>query len=253
MKIVKFISIVMVLSFISCKEEVETPVIVETPKEVVLETSTNLLTVINVMKPDSIQKAEVLTLLQEGTKETMAKRQGFVSSNIHSSLDNRYIINYAQWETGDDLQAAADLVNSGGAPKMGKAFSMSSPDFHPYQLVEQYNGSSKPIKIDEKGELLTIVNILKPVDGVTQDELIGLLKDAMKNEVLNQSGFISTTIHKSLDNDLVINYSQWKDGGSLQGMVARVQSGDAPKLGKAFGSGNPDFHPYSIVKSIYPE
>jgi len=47
MKIVKFISIVMVLSFISCKEEVETPVIVETPKEVVLETSTNLLTVIS--------------------------------------------------------------------------------------------------------------------------------------------------------------------------------------------------------------
>ncbi len=49
-----------------------------------------------------------------------------------------------------------------------------------------------------------------------------------------------------MDNDYVINYSQWKDQASLQAMVERLKSGNAPKLGAAFSASIPDFHPFKI-------
>lgn len=42
------------------------------------------------------------------------------------------------------------------------------------------------------------------------------------------------------------------DGAALNKMVTRLQSGNAPKLGAAFGASTPDFHPFSIVGSYYP-
>lgn len=243
------ILLVGLLSILSCKKE-EQPIL--TKQEVVLDTATQLFTVINVLKPDSLNKDQVISLLKNGLNNTMRKQKGFVSSQLHASLDNHYIINYTQWESGEDLQAAGALVGSGGAPNMAAAFSKGNPDYHPYKLIGQYTSEAKPVIIDEEGSLLTIVNILIPKDGVSKTTLGNMLKEALADELVSQSGFISSTIHESIDNNFIINYSQWVDGAALNKMVTRLQSGNAPKLGAAFGASTPDFHPFSIVGSYYP-
>lgn len=252
MNLLKYIFIICLLVFFAAcsDDDSATP---QEPQKVELKTNNSLLTVINLMKPDSANQEATLNFLQAGLEQTMSKQPGFVSSSLHKSLDNNYIINYAQWETGEDLQAASDLVNGGGAPNMAEAFGMSSPDFHPFNLMAQYKSGDSLPKIDEAGELLTIINVLQPIAGVTQQELATMLKEAIEEEVLPQDGFISATIHESLDNDYIINYAQWRDEAALDGIVERLQTGNAPKLGTAFSNATPDFHPFSVVNSYFSE
>ena len=212
-----------------------------------LDTKAEILTVVNIMKPKQEDKKIVLALLKEGIDSKMTKLNGYISSSVHASLDNDYVINYSQWESMDHLAVAADLVASGGAPKMVEAFTKGNADYHPMKLVGQYKKDpSKKIYIDREGKVLTIINILKPKVGTTKQALVALLKDALQNELLTQDGYISSTILESMDNDYVINYSQWKNQASLEAMVERLQSGNAPKLGLVFSSSSPDFHPFKI-------
>ena len=223
-------------------------------KTVQLKTTSDIVTVINIMKPTETDKKTVLSLLKSGIDETMSKQEGYISSNVHSSLDNNYIINYSQWKNIDALTVAADFVNSGGAPKMVEAFTKGKADFHPFKLVSQYQvNTQESVTIDAKNKLLTIINILTPKEGVSKEEIISQLNDALENELTTQAGFVSSTVHQSLDNNLIINYSQWKDMNSLQEMVKRLKTGKAPKLGKAFSMTTPDFHPFTIVSSHFKQ
>jgi len=130
---------------------------------------------------------------------------------------------------------------------MVEAFTKGNADYHPMKLVGQYKKDpSKKVLIDREEKVLTIINILKPKVGTTKQALVALLKDALQNELLTQDGYISSTILESIDNDYVINYSQWKNQASLEAMVERLQSGNAPKLGLVFSSSSPDFHPFKI-------
>lgn len=204
------------------------------------------LTVINLLKPDAANKAEVLANLKAGLSQTMSKQKGFISSQLHSSLDNNYIINYAQWESGQDLQAAAQLVQGGKAPKMGAAFGKGNPDYHPFAIVESVSASNDKAQFDVNGDYLTIINVLVPNEGVTQDQLISALQKGVKDDVKMQPGFISATIHKSLDNNYVINYAQWKNQEALMQMVTKLQAGEAPSLGAVFGMSQADYHPFKL-------
>jgi len=218
-----------------------------TEPTVQLDTKAELLTVINIMKPTDSDKNSVLALLKSGIDKTMVHQEGYISSSLHSSLDNTYIINYSQWKNMDNLAAAGALVNSGKAPQMVEAFIKGKADYHPITLVAQYTATpNTKVTIDKEGKLLTIINILTPKKGTSKEELVSLMQDAVSQEVKTQAGFISSTLLQSMDNNYVINYAQWKDEASLQGMVSRLQSGNAPKLAEAFSMSSPDFHPFKI-------
>jgi len=221
-------------------------------RQVVISPDNHLLTVINIMKPKSDDKQSVLHLLKEGIEETMRKQKGFISSNVHSSMDNNYIVNYTQWRSMDDLASAGALVGSGGAPKMADAFGKSKADYHPVTIVAQYKAdNSKKVIIDTNGEVLTLINILVPHEGVSKEALVEMMKDALASELVNQKGYIASTIHLSQDNDYVINYTQWKNQAALQTFVARMQAGKAPKMAAVFAASDADFHPYTVSSSHF--
>jgi hypothetical protein len=135
---------------------------------------------------------------------------------------------------------------------MVEAFTKGKADYHPFNLVGQYTSvPNSKVSIDKEGKLLTIINILTPKDGTSKEELISLMKDAVSQEVKTQIGFVSSTLLQSMDNNYIINYAQWKDEVSLQGMVTRLQSGNAPKLAEAFSMSTPDFHPFKINSSHF--
>jgi len=81
------------------------------------------------------QQEKIVELLQKGMTETMRYQKGFISANIHKSLDSEHIIVYAQWKDGASLQDAVKLIEAGNAPNMLEVFSNSTPDYHPYDVI----------------------------------------------------------------------------------------------------------------------
>ncbi len=109
----------------------------------IIEADTNNFTVINVITPKEGQQDEVVQLLQKGMTETMRYQPGFISANIHKSLDSDHIVVYAQWKDAVSLQQAVKLIEAGKAPNMLEVFSNASPDYHPYQVISVNLAASK--------------------------------------------------------------------------------------------------------------
>jgi len=57
----------------------------------------NVVTLINVFVVKPERQAELVRLLDEATDAVMKRIDGFVSANIHRSLDGTRVANYAQW------------------------------------------------------------------------------------------------------------------------------------------------------------
>ncbi|WP_216825409.1 antibiotic biosynthesis monooxygenase [Kiloniella sp. EL199] len=110
------------------------------------------------------------------------------------------------------------------------------------------NAQDVKTKIDPETDILTMINILTPVDG-DQEALITQLELALQKTMIHEPGFISGNVHRSLDSKHVVNYAQWQDKASLEAFIVKLQAGDAPEMAKVFTMATPDFHPYTIVSS----
>lgn len=64
-----------------------------------IEKGNSVLTLINVFTVDFEKQHKLVALLIEATGQTMKQLPGFVSANIHRSLDGKKIVNYAQWKS----------------------------------------------------------------------------------------------------------------------------------------------------------
>ena len=70
-----------------------------------IDTHTNVMTLVNVFTVQPENQNRLVDLLTEATEHTMKGLPGFVSANIHRSLDGRRVVNYAQWRSQADFEA----------------------------------------------------------------------------------------------------------------------------------------------------
>lgn len=81
---------------------------------------------INIFTVDPGDVDQLVALLNEATEKTMRHRPGFVSANIHRSLDGTRVANYAQWRSKEDFDAMmADpeaKEHMGAAGKLAQRF-----------------------------------------------------------------------------------------------------------------------------------
>jgi quinol monooxygenase YgiN len=70
-----------------------------------IEKSKKVLTLINVFTVDPTKQQQLVALLIEATKKAIRHLPGFVSANIHRSLDGKKVVNYAQWESTATFEA----------------------------------------------------------------------------------------------------------------------------------------------------
>jgi len=70
-----------------------------------IEKDRNILTLINVFTVAPEKQQELVALLIDATQQTMKRLPGFISANIHRSLDGKKVVNYAQWESMADFEA----------------------------------------------------------------------------------------------------------------------------------------------------
>ena len=66
-----------------------------------------------------------------------------------------------------------------------------------------------PARIDPTIEIMTLINVFT-VAPEQQQALVDLLDQATEATMKRRPGFISASIHKSLDGRRVVNYAQWR-------------------------------------------
>jgi quinol monooxygenase YgiN len=69
-----------------------------------IDPTSELLTLINVYEVAPEKQAQLAELLAEVTEKVMRHQPGFVSVNIHRSVDGMHVANYAQWRSKEDFE-----------------------------------------------------------------------------------------------------------------------------------------------------
>lgn len=64
-----------------------------------------VITLINVFHVEPHNQQPLIDLLIEATQQVMSKRPGYISANIHRSLDGTTVTNYAQWRSRQEFEA----------------------------------------------------------------------------------------------------------------------------------------------------
>jgi quinol monooxygenase YgiN len=97
----------------------------------------------------------------------------------------------------------------------------------------------KSATIEAKAETATLINVYE-VEPAKQAELAKFLSEGTDKMFRHQPGFVSVSIHSSMDGTRVVNYAQWRSKEDIQ----RVQRNpDAQALAKQAAA---------IAKSVSP-
>ena len=78
----------------------------------------DLVTLINVFTVAPEDQQRLVDVLVDATQAVMRNQQGFISANIHSSLDGTRVTNYAQWRSPEAFEAM--LGDREAAEHMGR-------------------------------------------------------------------------------------------------------------------------------------
>jgi quinol monooxygenase YgiN len=64
-----------------------------------------LVTLINAFTVPPEHQQQLIDLLVDATEAVMRHQPGFISANLHRSLDGERVTNYAQWRSREDFEA----------------------------------------------------------------------------------------------------------------------------------------------------
>ena len=92
----------------------------------------NCVTLINVFTVEPENQGRLVEVLTEATEKVMAQQPGFISANLHKSLDGKRVTNYAQWASVEEYQAV--LRNPEVASHMEEATQLATFDAHLYEV-----------------------------------------------------------------------------------------------------------------------
>jgi quinol monooxygenase YgiN len=96
---------------------------------------------------------------------------------------------------------------------------------------------------------VTLINVFT-VEPERQQELIELLTKATEESVRHAPGFISATLHRSLDGTKVTMYAQWRSNDDYQAM--RRDPAPLPYLTKALEIARFEPGMYEVAHSFLP-
>lgn len=106
-----------------------TSIVHKSENKTVISKENKVVTLVNVFTVKPERQQELVDLLVEATEKTMKNIPGFVSANIHKSLDGVKVVNYAQWESKEAFENM--LQNPEAKVHMGKAASIAT-SFEPH-------------------------------------------------------------------------------------------------------------------------
>ncbi len=71
----------------------------------IIQAGTSTVTLVNVFTVDPKDQQRLVERWQRATEDVIRHLPGFISANVHRSLDGTKVINYAQWESQEAFDA----------------------------------------------------------------------------------------------------------------------------------------------------
>ena len=103
--------------------------------------------------------------------------------------------------------------------------------------------------ISKDTKLLTLINIFT-VEPAKQPELLELLTRATQDSVRHVAGFVSATLHRSLDGTKVAMYAQWRSVEDYEAM--RRNPVASPYLERALAIATFEPGMYEVLETFAP-
>jgi heme-degrading monooxygenase HmoA len=94
-------------------------------------------TLINVFAVAPEHQQRLVDLLVTATEQVMSKQPGYLSGNVHRSLDGTKVAVYAQWRSREDFQALAS--NPEAAAHMRRARELATFEPVLYEVVSAHH------------------------------------------------------------------------------------------------------------------
>ena len=101
----------------------------------------------------------------------------------------------------------------------------------------------------EKEGVVVLINVFT-VESANQQRLVDLLTRATEGSVNRAPGFISSTLHRSIDGTKVTMYAQWRSAEDYQAM--RQNPGPLPFLEEALTIAKFEPGMYEIARTFRP-
>lgn len=181
-----------------------------------LDLTSGLATTMNTynVTPDRID--EVLEYLIRSANNVVRHQPGFVSFNFHVSTDRTQIVNYGQWRNMEALGGMRQ--NPAIGTLMKETMEVAGPSAPtPFNLVRIFKARTstdgETTKLIPNNGQLTLINTYA-VKAERVDELIEFLSRSSQETLRYVPGFISASLHLSLDRTKVVNYAQWVDAAA---------------------------------------
>ncbi len=106
-----------------------------------LDPSAGHLVLINTFTVEPSRAEELLKILSDATEQGMRHLPGFVSANLHMSLDRTHVANYAEWLSQSDLDRMMQNAASQQHMKQAAAVATAIQPLY-YQLRESHGSAS---------------------------------------------------------------------------------------------------------------
>jgi quinol monooxygenase YgiN len=98
-----------------------------------IQKNRNIVTLINIFTVEPQNQQRLVDMLVETTEQIMNIQEGFISANIHKSLDGTKVINYAQWKSRDVFEKM--LNNPKVIVRMNDILNIAKSDGSLYDVV----------------------------------------------------------------------------------------------------------------------
>ena len=206
-----------------------------------LSLDNSLTTVIIIFQVKPEQQSELIEAIKEFL-ETVKTQPGFVSANLHKSIDGVKVANYAQWSSMDAFEAFRN--NKEVQAKASKLFEFDTPDSHVYEIVTSESKVGTP-QIKEGEYIVHVAEFMMQPEN--QPKMVELAKEHVK-PAMKQPGLISATFHRSLDGTRVINYGHWENQEAIEELVKKP--GFSKEKPYWDGVADNEYHLYEVVHTV---
>ena len=95
--------------------------------------------------------------------------------------------------------------------------------------------------------VVTLVNVFRLHNPSDQQRLVDLLVEATETTMRRQPGYVSASIHKSLDGTHVVNYAQWRSRVDFEAMLTNPPASE--HMGRAARLAEFEPHLYDVIYS----
>ncbi|MEM6425673.1 MAG: antibiotic biosynthesis monooxygenase [Cyanobacteria bacterium P01_D01_bin.128] len=204
-----------------------------------LDLDRQLVTVIVLFRVKPNQQSAVMEQVKR--LFAIAKAQpGFVSANLHRSLDGEKVANYAQWQIEDALNQFRDRPDTHALWSEMQDL-VEEADSHSYEIVASESKVGAP-QIAVGQYYVHFAEFRMPPEN--QPPMVELAKEHV-GPAMDLEGLVSANFHRSLDGQRVINYGQWEDKDAIYKLTQRP--GFGKEDGYWTGLAENEFHLYEVV------